>query len=184
MSDNIKLLLKFYNQCNNADLFTKINYFKESITVNEFKEDLEEILVNESVQFKINRIKFIDKEFQEEVDLPKSNFIFEHLQVFKIFCDVRIFYQLIDYLISFKFFLKEIQMTNDNTMYAVACASINSLNLEESKPSIESELQSLFDKKKSFDTIPDGSNLGELTSFRKKVVRLLCAHMMSKQYSF
>jgi hypothetical protein len=66
----------------------------------------------------------------------------------------------------------------------VACVSIDSLNLEDSKSSIEYELQSLFDRKKSFDTIPDDSNLGALTSFRKKVVRLLCAHMMSKQYGF
>ena len=91
MSDNIKLMLKFFNQSNKADLFTKIGYFKKSITVNEFRENVQDILATENAQLRINRITFIDKEFQEEVDLPKSNFIFEHLQVFKIFCDVSFF---------------------------------------------------------------------------------------------
>jgi hypothetical protein len=53
----------------------------------------------------------------------------------------------------------------------MACASINSLNLEETKTSIEDELQSLYDWIKSFDTIPDVWNLGALTSYRRKVVQ-------------
>jgi hypothetical protein len=43
MSDNIRLLLKFYNQSDNSILFKKINFFEESLTVSEFEEDVDEI---------------------------------------------------------------------------------------------------------------------------------------------
>jgi hypothetical protein len=77
MSDNIRLLLKFYNQSDNSILFKKINFFKESLTVSEFEEDVDEILANEKANFKIHQIMYIDKQFNEEVDLPKTSFIFE-----------------------------------------------------------------------------------------------------------
>ena len=88
--DNIRLLLRFHNQSDNSILFKKIEFFKESLSVNEFKEDIEEILAAEQAHFKIHQIMYIDKVFNEEIDLPKTNFVFENSQVFKIICNVRI----------------------------------------------------------------------------------------------
>ena len=49
----------------NSVLFKKIEFFKESLSVNEFKEDIEEILAAEQAHFKIHQIIYIDKVFNE-----------------------------------------------------------------------------------------------------------------------
>ncbi len=67
-------------------------------------------------------------------------------------------------------------------MYANVCASISSINLEESKDSVEHDIQSIFEKNKTnFDAFTDGSNLEQVASFRRKVVKLVCAQIMSKK---
>jgi hypothetical protein len=51
-------------------------------------------------------------------------------------------------------------------LYANVCASIFSINLEESKDSVEHDIQSIFEKNKTnFDAITDGLNLEQVASF-------------------
>jgi hypothetical protein len=58
--------------------------------------------------------------------------------------------------------LKEIQTTknnnNTNSLYETACASISSINLDESLTSLENEIKTIFEKN-NIDVITDGSNL-------------------------
>ena len=91
MCDSIRVLLKFINQADSAVLFVNVSFFSETIEINDFRDELEDILHKENVNFKIKRITFIDNEFGEEVDLPKVKFIFENKQVFKVFCEVSSF---------------------------------------------------------------------------------------------
>ena len=88
---------------------------------------------------------------------------------------------MIQYLI-----FKEIQTTknnnNTNSLYETACASISSINLEESLTSLEHEIKTIFEKN-NIDVITDGSNLEEISSFRRKVVKLVCSQIMAKKYN-
>ena len=61
----------------------------------------------------------------------------------------------------------------------VSSLSVDSINLENSKSSVE-ELKSLFEKRKINETIPDGSSIDLLTSWRRRVIRVTQSHIFSK----
>jgi ribosomal protein S8 len=44
------------------------------------------------------------------------------------------------------------------------------------------EIKTIFEKN-NIDVITDGSNLEEISSFRRKVVKLVCSQIMAKMYN-
>ena len=61
--------------------------------------------------------------------------------------------------------------------------SIDSINLEDSHKSVEEELAALLKKNKKLnEMIPVGSSVSSITAWRRRVVKITGAHIMTTQY--
>jgi hypothetical protein len=164
MFDSILLLIKFINHQDGSEIFVRKSNFEETIEINDFREEVGQILLNENPSFKIKRICYIDTDFGEQIDLPKVNFIFENKQKFIVICETEI--------INLRELEKDSNNKKDNAAMMSCTFSMDSINLEESDKSTEDSIIRLITK-----------NLGEsvprfLTPWRKKVVRVIGAYLM------
>ena len=86
MGDKVLFLIKFVKK-DETELFNTKKYFEETISVIDFREEVLQLLDEQNPSFKIKRITYFDKEFDEYLDL-KNEFFFENKLKFKIWCDV------------------------------------------------------------------------------------------------
>ena len=87
MADHILVLIKFIKEGDFIELFNTKKYLNENIELPDFQDEISQILDEKNPSFKVKRITFFDKTFQEYVDIA-GDFIFETNQKFKIFCEV------------------------------------------------------------------------------------------------
>jgi hypothetical protein len=164
MRDQILVLLKFVHKEDNSDLHKYKLYLDEDTTIQNFKEEISEVLEINQPKFKIVRIMFIDKDFDEEMDLPlpPANFLFEEKQKFIIICEIK----------------DSVDLLNAATVQESAAvmsisASVSSINMEESDVTTENTIKSIMTNCFGDLSVPRFTSI-----WRKKVVRLIGAHLM------
>ena len=86
--DQIVVLLRYINQEDNSELFVNKNSFEESISLQNFFDEISEILEIMKPKYKTARILYTDNDFGTDVDvpIPPNIFLIENKQKFKILC--------------------------------------------------------------------------------------------------
>jgi hypothetical protein len=99
------LLISYFKKNDQNGLFNLTQFFVETVHLKNFLDEITKYLVDKYPNFKVHRVMYFNKNFDEYVDLHDS-FVFSHLQKFKIICEV-ITKNALTFLLLIKNFLKK-----------------------------------------------------------------------------
>ena len=105
MEDKILLLISYLKKNDQNGLFKLTQFFDETLQQKNFLDEITKYLVDNYPNFKVHRVMYFNKNFDEYVDL-RDSFVFSHLHKFKIICEV-ITKNALTYLLLIKNFLKK-----------------------------------------------------------------------------
>jgi len=160
--DQIVVLLSYINQEDNSELFVNKNSFEESISLQDFFDEISEILEIKKPKYKTARILYTDNDLGTDVDvpIPPNIFLFENKQKFKILCVLKNSDELI--------------VTNEaesNPAVMTCTMSIDAINMEDSDVAFEEKIKTIVNDRY-------GEQPRYSTIWRKQIVRLIGSYLM------